>query len=57
MKKINITTEAINYIAEQEIIRKHEKKAKAEIRKNRIKELMAQGIEKEIAEVMAAVGV
>lgn len=57
MKKINITTEAINYIAEQEIIRKHEKKAKAEIRKNRIKELMAQGIEKEIAEVMVAVGV
>ena len=56
MTKVNISTEFINYIAEEEIIRTHEKKAKATIKKNRIKELIAEGVEPEIAKVMASVG-
>lgn len=57
MTKVNISTEFINYIAEEEIIRTHEKKAKAAIKKNRIKELIAEGVEPEIAKVMASLGI
>ena len=56
MTKVNITTEQINFIAYEEIIRTHEKKAKAAIKRDRIKELMAQGIDKEMAQVMANAG-
>lgn len=56
MKKIIVSNEVVNAFAEEEIIREHEKKAKREIKKNRAKELMAQGIEKDVAEVMASVG-
>jgi hypothetical protein len=56
MKKITITTEAVNMIAEDEIIRTHERKAKAAIRRNRVKELMMEGVDPEIAKVMASVG-
>lgn len=56
MKKIIITNEIVNIIAEDEIIRTHERRAKASIKRERINELTAQGIDKEIAKVMAKVG-
>ena len=56
MKKIIITSEAMNIIAEEEIIRTHIKKAKAAIKRDRIKELIAEGVDPEIAKVMASVG-
>lgn len=56
MKKIIITSEMINFIAEEEIIRQHEKKAKTAITKNRVKELISEGIDPEVARVMAKVG-
>lgn len=56
MKKIIITSEMVNIIAEEEIIRQHEKKAKAAITKNRVKELISEGIDPEVARVMAKVG-
>ena len=52
---ITLTNIAINYIEEQEIIRKHEAKAKKVLIKQRVDELVAQGIDKEIAKVMAKV--
>lgn len=56
MTKVNITTEQINFIAYEGIIRTHEKKAKAAIKRDRVKELMAQGIDREMAKVMANAG-
>lgn len=56
MKKIIITSEIVNIIAEEEIIRQHEKKAKTAITKNRVKELISEGIDPEVARVMAKVG-
>lgn len=56
MKKIIITSEMINIIAEEEIIRQHEKNAKTAITKNRVKELISEGIDPEVARVMAKVG-
>lgn len=56
MKKIIITSEMVNLIAEKEIIRQHEKKAKTAITKNRVKELISEGIDPEVARVMAKVG-
>lgn len=55
MRKITIEREVLNYMAEEEIIRIHEKKAKKAIKKNRVNELIAQGIDKELAKVMASV--
>lgn len=55
MRKITIEREVLNYIAEKEIIKKHEKKAKTNIKKNRINELTSQGIDEEIAKVMASI--
>lgn len=55
MTKVNIEPIIINIIAEEEIIRTHERKAKAAIKKNRVNELIAQGIDKELAKVMATV--
>lgn len=52
---ITLTNKAVNYIEEQEIIRKHEAKAKKVLIKQRVGELVAQGIDKEIAKVMAKV--
>lgn len=52
---ITLTNKAINHIEEQEIIRKHEAKAKKVLIKQRVDELVAQGIDKEIAKVMAKV--
>lgn len=57
MKKIIITTEAINMIAEEEIIRTHTRRAKAAIKRNRTKELISEGVDPEIAKVMASVGI
>ncbi|MGN0107821.1 MAG: hypothetical protein ACI4A5_09025 [Hominilimicola sp.] len=56
MKKIIIPNELVNIIAEQMIIDEHIKKAKKAIRKERISELTAQGIDKDIAAVMADCG-
>lgn len=56
MKKIIITSEIVNIIAEEEIIRQHEKKAKTAITRNRVKELISEGIDPEVARVMAKVG-
>lgn len=57
MRKIIIDSRIMNLIAEEEIIRKHERKAKREIKKNRIKELISEGVDPEIAKVMAEVGI
>lgn len=56
MKKIIITTETVNAIAEEEIIRTHTRKAERAIKKDRTNELIAEGIDPEIAKVMASVG-
>jgi hypothetical protein len=56
MKKIIITTEMVNAIAEAEIIRTHIKRAEKAIKRDRVKELIADGVDKEIAQVMASVG-
>lgn len=56
MKKIIIPNELVNTIAEQMIIDEHIKKAKKAIRKERISELTAQGIDKDIADVMTDCG-
>ena len=53
---IIIPNEIVNAFAEEVILREHERKTKATIKRNRIKELIAEGIDKEIAEVMASVG-
>lgn len=55
MTKVNISNEMINFIAEEEIIRTHERRAKAAIKRNRVNELIAQGIDKDLAKVMATV--
>ena len=56
MTKVIIPTEIVNIIAEEEIIRKHERRAKAAIKRERVKELIAAGVDKELAKVMASVG-
>lgn len=52
MKKVNITTEAVNIIAEDLIIKNHIKKAEKQIKKDRVAELVAEGVDPEIAKVM-----
>nr|DAV20212.1 MAG TPA: hypothetical protein [Caudoviricetes sp.] len=52
MKKVIIPTELVNIIAEEENIRTHTKKAEREIKKQRIAELVAQGIDKAVAKAM-----
>ena len=56
MKKVIITTETVNAIAEAEIIRTHIKRAERAIKRERTKELIAEGIDEELAKVMASVG-
>lgn len=56
MKKVIITTEMVNAIAEAEIIRTHIKRAERAIKREREKELISEGIDKELAKVMASVG-
>ena len=56
MKKITITSEMVNAIAEAEIIRTHIKRAERAIKRERTKELIAEGIDKDLAQVMASVG-
>lgn len=55
MRKIIITTEMVNAMAEEEIRRTNERKAKRTLIQQRVKELIAEGIDKEIAKVMAKV--
>lgn len=50
---INELGQVIEY---NEIVDKHIKKAEKEIKKNRVKELIAEGVDPEIAKVMASVG-
>lgn len=56
MTKVTISNEVVNMIAEDEIIRTHIKRAKAAIKRDRVKELIAEGVDPEIAKVMASVG-
>ena len=56
MTKIMITREAMNLIAEEEIIRTHERKAKRAIKRARINEMIAEGVDPEIAKVMVEAG-
>ncbi len=56
MKKVIITTEMVNAIAEEEIIRTHIKRAERAIKRERTNELIAEGIDEELAKVMASVG-
>lgn len=53
MKKVTIPSELVNLIAEEEIHRNHEKKCKRELLKQRVRELVSQGIDKQLAKVMA----
>lgn len=55
MIKLAITNEMIQAAKEIETIKKHEARAKKHLINNRIKELIADGVEKELAEVMARV--
>lgn len=55
MRKIIINTEMVNAMAEEEIRRTHERKAKRTLIQQRVKELTAEGIDKELAKVMAKV--
>lgn len=52
MIKVTGLNELAMVIAEEEIIKKHEKKAKRVLKKEKLAELMAQGIDKELAKVM-----
>lgn len=52
MKKVIIPTELVNVMAEDEIIKTHIKKAEREIKKQRINELIAEGIDKVTAKAM-----
>lgn len=52
MKKIIVSNELVNGAAETEIVRSHISKANREIKKQRIAELVAQGIDKEVAKAM-----
>lgn len=56
MIKVNGLNELAQYIEYEEIVRTHEARAKREILKTRVNELTAQGIDKELAKVMAKCG-
>ena len=56
MTKVIIPTELVNAIAYEEIVRTHERRAKAAIKKERVKELIAQGVDPELAKVMINAG-
>lgn len=52
MTEVSIPRELLNRIAEEEIIRTHERRAKRELQKQHTAELVAQGIDKDIAKAM-----
>lgn len=52
MTRVNITTDVVNMIAEDLIIKDHIKKAEKQIKKDRVAELVAEGVDPEIAKVM-----
>ena len=52
MKKIIIPNELVSVIAEEEIIKNHISKANRVIKKQKVAELVAQGIDKEVAKSM-----
>lgn len=56
MVEIKGLNELAQIIAYDEIVETHIKKAEKEATNNRVKELMAEGIDKELAKVMAKVG-
>lgn len=56
MIKVNGLNELAQMIEYNEIVRNHIKKAEKAIKKQRTDELMALGIDAEIAKVMASVG-
>lgn len=52
MKKVIVPNEIVNNVAEMEIIKVHEARAKKEIKKQRTVEMITQGVDKEVAEAM-----
>lgn len=56
MKKITITNELVNTVAYDEIVKTHIRKAERAIKRDRTKELIADGVDPEIAKVMTQVG-
>ena len=56
MIQVNGLNELAQMIEYEEIVRNHIKKAERAIKKERTAELTAQGIDPEIAKVMASVG-
>ena len=56
MKKITITNDLVNAVAYDEIVKTHIRKAERAIKRDRTKELIADGVDPEIAKVMAQVG-
>lgn len=54
--KVTGINELGQIVAYNEIVEKHIKKAEKEIKKNRTAELIAEGVDPEIAKVMAKVG-
>ena len=53
--KVTGINELAQYIEYEEIVRKHEKRAERVSKAQRVKELIAEGVDKEIAKVMADV--
>ncbi len=56
MVKVEGLNELSQYIAYEEIVRNHIKTAERKAKQARVKQLIASGVDKEVAKVMASVG-
>lgn len=52
MKKVIITSDLVNAVAEDMIIKEHIKKAEKQIKKDRVAELVNEGADLDIAKIM-----
>jgi hypothetical protein len=52
MKKVIITSDLVNAVAEDMIIKGHIKKAEKQIKKDRVAELVNEGVDPDIAKIM-----
>lgn len=53
MISVTIPRELIQQIEYEEIVRKHERKAKRVLIAQRVKEIMSEGVDKEMAKIIA----
>lgn len=56
MVKVEGLNELAQYVAYEEIVRNHIKTAERKAKQARVKQLIASGVDKEVAKVMASVG-